>query len=634
MENKRINVWCWKGLLNLTIIFTIFFVEMGTVYGKAPEKVTLQLRWDHQFQFAGYYAANWLGFYEEEGLEVEILPGFSEDRKIHYATQEVAEGRAHFGVGAVDTLIARNQGYEFSIVASIFQRSPVEFYMLEETPFYSLVDLVDLNTARRKNDLLDIELQAMLLKEGINPDQLEVYDEDLDFSIKDLTLYRFDVIPGYLGTISYYAEKADVDLKVIRPIDYGIDFYGDSLFTRKTLADSKPEMVEAFKRASLKGWVYALENPEEIIKRMVEEYGETVGRTHRNYYEFNKFQAERVEAYTLYPVVEIGNINPHRWAAMEDALLKLDLLKEEINWDEFIFDYERIENQRRERQDAFLLIFSVATAIFLVILLVIHITAKNTMRQLEIMVQRELKENQKKEALIIYQAKLAAMGEMIANIAHQWRQPLNNLGLVLANIEDSYRHNELDGDYLNSSIERSKKLITKMSETIDDFRYFLKPQTNMDYFNIYDSIISVLELLEENLKFNSIHVDLKKNADAVVYGYGNQFSQAIFNIISNSIDALSNGAMQNKEIRISIDIEKDRSIIEIWDNGGGIDPSIGERIFEIYFTTKNEGKGTGLGLYITKMIIENNMKGVIYWKNQQNGLLLRLEIPPSRGGVR
>jgi len=148
-----------KTLLLLTIF--IFFKINYTVYAQNNKKVVLQLRWNHQYQFAGYYVAKWMGFYDEAGLDVEIKSAFDSNKNILVATKEVLEGRADFGIGSDDVLMEENKGSKLCIVASVFQRSAVEYYMRADTSYRGIVDLSKLNTARRKNDLLDIELQAM-----------------------------------------------------------------------------------------------------------------------------------------------------------------------------------------------------------------------------------------------------------------------------------------------------------------------------------------------------------------------------------------------------------------------------------------------------------------------------------------
>jgi signal transduction histidine kinase len=221
------------------------------------------------------------------------------------------------------------------------------------------------------------------------------------------------------------------------------------------------------------------------------------------------------------------------------------------------------------------------------------------------------------------------MGEMIGNIAHQWRQPLNNLNLILSNLQDSYNYGESDSEYLHSSIGRGHLLIKQMSNTIDDFRYYLNPKNKKENFYILDSIKLVLSILEENIRFNNITLIVDEIDLLTAYGYKNQYSQVIYNILNNSIDALVSIKREEKIIKILIYDENDRAVCEIIDNAGGISDEIKENIFDAYFTTKNNSDGTGLGLYMAKTII-NNMNGFIQWSNIKDGVSMKLVVPKGR----
>lgn len=624
----------------MVIILTLIFLCLGRpVVAADADVIVLQLRWSHQYQFAGYYTAKWLGYYAREGLAVEIRPAHDDQGNILNAITEVSEGRADFGIGASDILIAQDKGIDLSVVSSVFQRSAVGFYMREELPFKSLVDLVSLKVGRRENDLLDLELQAMLLNEGINPSRIPMLSEDEDFIINDIVSGKYDIVPGYLGgEIEYLAYKNDIGLKVIKPLDYGVDFYGDTLFTKRSLALNNPELVEKFRRASMKGWEYALENPEEIIERMTRELLKNNNGTIEDFTEYNRFQADKLKELTLYPIVEIGNINPHRWEQMQETLRELDIAKNKLDLDVFIFDYEKLMNERNQNTKETLIRFLVASLFLSIALFFANLYLKNKMLKKEIeerkraesMFWKEFEENKRKEGLLIHKAKQAAMGEMIANIAHQWRQPLNTLNLILANIGDAYEYNELSKEYLNESIQKSKNIINQMSNTIDDFRYFLSPVDEQEEFCVNDRIKYIIDLLEENIRFNGIRVILERTEMVKGYGAKNQYSQAIFSIINNSIEALSSIDKENKEIRISIYSEEDMAVVEIKDNGGGIAKEIEDKIFDVYFTTKTQSGGTGLGLYIVKIIIEDRMKGKVEWANIGDGVYMKISIPKDR----
>ncbi|WP_073091928.1 ABC transporter substrate-binding protein [Thermosyntropha lipolytica] len=621
-----------RSKLKIFMSLLLLFLFMLPVRGKAeePQKVVLQLRWQHQFQFAGYYMAQALGYYAEEGLDVEIRSAFTPEGKVLNAPEEVASKRADFGIGAIDILIAEDEKTDFMVVASIFQRSPTEFFMLENTPYRSPADLAGLKIARRRDDLLDIELQALLIREGIDPSVFPFCNHVGNFQVEDLVMGKFDVVPGYLGAISYYAEKKGVKLKRIKPIDYGIDFYGDTIFTRRSLALTNPELVEKFRRASIKGWEYALNHPEEVSRYIVDKYY-PLAEDKQEILEFNLFQAEKVKDFTLYPVVQIGNINPYRWEHMYTTLRNLNLVHDNININDFIFDYESIKEERARQRQKLVNIFTLVMVVLSLFALTVYLTARRTMAELKAAFDKQLEENRQKEALIIHQARLAAMGEMMANIAHQWRQPLNNLGLVLTNLEDAYQNGELTPAFMAASMEKSRRLINNLSRTIEDFRDFLNPRSRKEVFYVYEAVTSVLDLMEENLRFHNIKVELNRLEMVCAYGYANQYAQAVFNVINNSFEVLKNSLRRDKKIVLRIYREQGMAVLEIEDNGGGIDEEIGDKIFQIYFTTKEKSKGTGLGLYITKTIIEQHMGGRISWHNTEEGLCMQLAVPAWGG---
>lgn len=613
-----------RVLLIWLLVITFIGINPNPVKSQGMDKVILQLRWNHQFQFAGFYAADWMGYYEEVGLDVEIRPGWKEDGKVINAVDEVLEGRADFGIGSIDILLAEKDTTSLCLIASIFQRSLTVYYMDKDMPLNSIVDITKLKVGRRKKDLLDIELQSMLISEGIDPSILPLVDENQTFQPEDILQGEYDVIPGVAGgIIEYYAGKDGINLKSIKPIDFGIDFYGDSIFTTKELAHMDPELVERFRKASIKGWQYAIENPEKIIHRMTEEFSNPELRDYKDFAEYNRYQSNRIIEHTLYPVVQLGNVNPYRWNKMCESLTKLGLMDKCVDMEEFIFDYEKIEEKKNEITIKRTINVLIAMLVFTTIFYIANLSNKNRL------LKEELKENKRKEGIILYQSRLAAMGEMIGNIAHQWRQPLNNLNLLLSNIEDCATDDEIDVEYINKSVERGKLLTKQMSNTIDDFRYFFNPKDNKESFYILDGVKLTLNILDDKIRYKNINLILADISLVKIYGYKNQYAQALFNIINNSIDALAPLNIDNKQLSISIYEEGEMGVCEIIDNGGGIEKKIQDKIFEPYFTTKESQEGTGLGLYMTNMIIKN-MGGRIEWRNTSDGVLMKVLTPKGR----
>ena len=632
----------------ICLLSTAFTNEGGFGYAHAQatplRPVTLQLRWEPQFQFAGYYAALWQGYYADAGLDVTIRSAFDEAGQVRQATEEVQAGRADFGVGAVDILLANEQGESLSVVAAIFQRSAVAYYRLEETSMTTLVDLLDLAVARRRHDLLDVELQAMLIAEGIDPAQLPYTEKSGSFTLEDLTSGRYHLVPVYLGSLLLEARSAGVPVAVLRPLDHGIDFYGDSLFTTTRLTREDPELVEAFRQATLKGWVHALENPSEMAGAITAAFQETqAGSYHLMGYDqplrpsdllaYNEFQAQQVLELTYYPVVEVGNLHPFRWEQTHQALTRLGLLTEPLDLNRFIFDYSRLQQEKQQHHQQLLLVVTLVGFLALAGFLLVTIASRGAARRLEKLFQREREENRRKEALILYQARMAAMGEMVTHIAHQWRQPLNNLGLVLGNLEDAFWHGELDEQQMIRSVDKSRKLINRMSRTIDDFMQFANPTIQQEVFDVRKAVQEVLDLMEERLRLHSIQVIFEGEDFLFAAGYPNQFSQAVFNLIANGVDVLVEQQPSQRIISIAIWREESWVAVAISDTGGGIPEAVGNRIFEPYFTTKPHKQGTGLGLYMTKNIVENSLKGTLVWENSQQGAVMTIRIPEGKGAV-
>jgi len=259
--------------------------------------------------------------------------------------------------------------------------------------------------------------------------------------------------------------------------------------------------------------------------------------------------------------------------------------------------------------------------------------ALTTLNQtLEKRVKEEVEKNREKDRFLFQQSRLASMGEMIANIAHQWRQPLSELNITLYKMKKSCQPQDdnLANDF-NDSYLHAKKIISKMSETIEDFRNFFNPSRESELFSLNTVAQEAVDIMQGTLKKNEVHISLEIKHDTEVKGYFNEFSQVLINLINNAIDAFSHNNIKNRLIYIEIDTSmQGDAIIKICDNAGGIDSAILDKIFEPYFTTKHASAGTGLGLYMSKMIIKNSMQGSIVAYNSDNGVCFKITIPEQK----
>jgi PAS domain S-box-containing protein len=249
---------------------------------------------------------------------------------------------------------------------------------------------------------------------------------------------------------------------------------------------------------------------------------------------------------------------------------------------------------------------------------------------LESQVNIEVKKNREKDELMLLQSRQAAMGEMIGNIAHQWRQPLNAIGLMVYDLTDAFRFGELTEEYLDRSETDIKSVLEHMSRTIDDFRNFFKPNKEKLSFRLEVVIKTAVSFLDATLKNSGIRLITELDKDIVLFGYPSEFAQVLLNIINNAKDALIETKPENPVIRITgINNNGENAEVKIIDNGGGVPSPILHKIFDPYFTTKEQGKGTGVGLYMSKTIVERNMNGTLDVINTGNGVEFIIKVPIS-----
>lgn len=257
-------------------------------------------------------------------------------------------------------------------------------------------------------------------------------------------------------------------------------------------------------------------------------------------------------------------------------------------------------------------------------------------KNLQQMVTEEIEKRRKNEELLMEKMRLAEIGEMIGSIAHQWRQPLNTLGLLIQDIADARDFGELSDEYISNFVKGGMKQIDFMSRTIDDFRDFFKPSKKMEIFDVKDAVAQVLSIIKPQFRNKSIECVVVCNCgrrervesdtdelskctehDMRIKGYQNEFKQVLLNLISNARDAMINRPIKILKIKMTVD---DRYVnVVIQDTGGGIPLELMDRIFEPYFTTKGDKGGTGIGLYMSKAIIEENMKGSLSVENTNIG---------------
>ena len=242
-------------------------------------------------------------------------------------------------------------------------------------------------------------------------------------------------------------------------------------------------------------------------------------------------------------------------------------------------------------------------------------------------VHEKVCEIREKDELLMQKFRLATMGEMLENISHQWKQPLNKLSLVLQNYYFKYKLEGANTQELESLNEQSSTLLNYMSSTIDDFRNFFNPQKEKEAFEVLETIDKVLNIISSSIDEQEIDISIKHSSNAVVYGYPNEFGQVLLNLFSNAKDAFSSHQNEKKSIKIDISEKDNEIVISFLDNAGGIAKEVLPKIFDPYFSTKGFKEGSGIGLYMSKMIIENSMHGKFNVENRKTGAEFIIRLP-------
>ena len=351
---------------------TAFASQNDATPGRALRPVTLQLKWKHQFQFAGYYVARERGYYHAAGLDVTIREGNDES-----SVAMVASGEADFGVAMSDLVMHRSRGVPVVVLASVFQHSPLVLLVRGD------LDIDNLHALDGHDVMIEphaAELIAYLESERMPISRLTVHPHTFDTG--SMIDGAVDAMSAYLTDEPFELLEAGIPYNLFTPRSGGIDFYGDILYTSERLIEEHPEIVASFRSASMAGWSWALDHPEETVDLILEKISDRHSREHL------LFEAEQTRRLVLEDVVEIGYINPGRWRYIADVYASLGMLPPNLDLDGFIYDQNPAPNLTR---------FYATTGLSLLIGLVITAVAVRYYR-LSGRLQSEIAERQRVEA--------------------------------------------------------------------------------------------------------------------------------------------------------------------------------------------------------------------------------------------
>ena len=624
MKHNILLVGSKKTLKTLNTLFvcSLFFLFSQNLLYAENKKVTLQLNWLHQFQFAGYYMAKELGYYDELGIDLEIQEYTYETKII----DEIENKKVDFAVGRSSIIIDKINGKDIVALGAIFQSNPLMLLVREDSGISSIKDLKNKKIMIANISKSRASIIAMLNANGLKPKDVQVIPHS--FELNDLISNKVDAMASYLSNEPIRMEDKNIAYKIFHPKDYGFDFYGDILFTTSSFIKDNPKLTKDFYEASIKGWKYAFNN---IVKssELIHKKYNTQNKAFITYVK----EGEILKKMTYVPVKSndeqhmvshptLGLLQAEKLNEIVGVYKVMGLVSDDLNMKEFIYEFNhaRMLDFHLSKQELY------SGSLFTIILFFVLFYSNKkkkwimTRTELENLVELQKKEISENNRLLLVQSKLAAVGEMLSNIAHQWRQPLSAITSNMSHLQlRAEIDTEVSKELLLSSIKSVNTQCHYLSNTIDDFRsFFDSKSSNLGMFNIKDAIQQTKDLTKDSYTYNNINVvSFLHNCNII--DNQNTFIQSMLNIFNNTKDAFVLNDIPQEDRFFFITMKKVSTTVEIrfTDSAGGIDEDIIDCVFEPYFTTKHKAKGTGLGLYMTHQIISKHLRGIITVCNKE-----------------
>ena len=585
-----------KGDL-LFMTFMMFFINLvtGFAQNKNSDTISIYLGWKYQYQFAGYITALEKGFYRDEGLNVKLIEYIHEK-----GIQDVISGEFKYGIETGGQLIGKDYGQKLTIVTPVFQQSPLSLVTKKSSGINSLKDL------EGKIVRSGPEIQAMIQSAGVNLSKITF--ESPSTNIGYLDSGESGGVTSYIIDLPYGNTKYLQNYNSFRPIEYGINFYGECLYTSQNEFINHPERVAKIHRATIKGWEYAIAHKDEIIDLTYNKY------SHRKSKEELQYEAEIIIHTLILPShYEIGEYDKGRWIQMAKTLSGMGITDtENIDWDLFLYDPFKDEQKNIIKN---ILYTSLTIGIILVIFFMILFFYNIQLRKAVVLRTEELEKSneeiQKKNLLLNDQKEeleshIHFKNQLLSLISHDVRGPLNSIQGILSLVEN----NQLNQSEFRHLILGTGLKIKAVANFIDNLLFWTKSQLqgytlSKKSVNLQVVTNELIDLFSHSIKGKKILVI--NNIHEGIYVYADEeMVKAIFrNLLSNSIKYCSEG----DSITLDSEIQGDWVRSRITDTGIGIDKETSEKIFlskhKSTKGSKNE-EGTGLGLLICKEFVEIN----------------------------
>lgn len=560
---------------------TLLFCTVGALSGLTPcaagdlDHVRVQLKWLHQFQFAGYYAAIEQGFYRDAGLEVELIEGSPEVDPARI----VLEGGAEFGVGTPEILLSLAEGKPLVVLGVIFQHSPYGILSLQESGISSVKDLFG---KRIMIEPQAAELYAYLRREGVPSEKLEILPHT--FSETDLVEGIVDAMSAYITTEPFPLRQAGIAYSFFSPRASGIDFYGDVFFTTREQVKRHPQRVRGFYEATVRGWKYAMENEDEIVDLILAKYPTVMSRGGL------LFEAEKMRGLMHPEIVPIGYMYEGRWRHIMETYRELGMLDEDVDLKSFLYDPDP------RRSMAWL--YWVSGVAFGLAVLAFAILLPLWRFNLRLRAAKECAE-----------AADQARRDFVATVSHDLRTPVTGI-VGFTDLLKSTPLTQEQKEWVNI-VESSSNNMIRLIDELLDFSQIEAGQVEIENkeFEIGPLVSEVIRLLEPAAMEKNLSLDLRMDSGVpgVLWGDAARIRQILLNLLGNAVKFTESGGVRLELRRVAPNGAPDGMVeFAVIDTGPGISPEALERLFAPFSqadsSIKHRHGGSGLGLSICKRL--------------------------------
>lgn len=573
-------------LLFLVLLHTI---EINAqLLPKQDEKVSIYLGWYHQFQFAGYYAALEKGYFAEYGLDVELVPKTGEDN-----IEAVIKHKYDYGVGTAGVLLASKHFEELTVLAAILQQSPVSLITLKSRGINNLRDL------NNSHIVGSTEIRAMLISAGVDMNSVTIHGDSGRFD--DLVTNKYDALSFFITDQATLRGNDSLLINIFRPIEYGINFYGECLFTSREEQESNPERAQNMRNAVIKGWQYTVENPEEIISLILQKYNADLSHE-----DLSREADLTIHKLILPRFYDIGDMQQSKWEQMAKLLYDFDIVSEPLNLEGFVYapTVEDLKSLKTIIWITSVIILIIAGFLLLVILY-------NKQLKMAVKARTDSLEKSNQE-----------MDRFVYSISHDIRSPLSSVqGLINIMKIDPDEHEKYLG-LIESSIIKLDNYTKDILDYTRNSRAKLSPQV-VDLNEIIDKCIGQLKYADNsnNMVFNK-NIDLQGPFSTDPW----RLEVILNNILSNSVKYRDRERAQ-PFVNIEAKLVGENLHLKIEDNGIGIDKIHLSKIYGMFYRASEDSQGSGLGLYIVRETItlldgSINIQSVV-----GKGTTITLELP-------